>query len=226
LAAVEAQDAYCIFHPDWHQGVVGLVASRIKEQVRRPVIAFAAAGGGKLKGSGRSIAGVHLRDSLADIQALSPGLIEKFGGHAMAAGLTIDADNLPQLSSQFQSVVKNRLVGVDLDATPLSDGQLDPQFLTIEVAQLLRNAGPWGQHFPEPTFDGEFELVNGRIVGEQHFSMLLRPAPGSRPIKAIAFRQTANYERGTRLSLTYRLAVDDYGNELRPQLIVETMAPA
>jgi single-stranded-DNA-specific exonuclease len=226
LDAVEAQDAYCIFHPDWHQGVVGLVASRIKEQVRRPVIAFAEAGDGKLKGSGRSIPGVHLRDSLADIQALSPGLIEKFGGHAMAAGLTIDAENLPQLSSQFQMVVKRRLVGVDLDPTPLSDGQLDPEFLTIEVAQLLRNAGPWGQHFPEPTFDGEFELVDGRIVGEQHFSMMLRPTSTSRSIKAIAFRQTANYPRGTRLLLTYRLAVDDYGNQLRPQLIVETMALA
>ena len=151
-------------------------------------------------------------------------MIDKFGGHAMAAGLTINAENLTALAEHFRAVVRDRLVGVDTDPTPLSDGPLEPRFLSVEVAELLRNAGPWGQHFPEPTFDGQFELLDGRIVGERHFSMMLQAAPGSRPIKAIAFRQTPAFHSGTKLWLTYRLAVDDYGNHLRPQLIVETMA--
>lgn len=226
LKTEQSQDAYCIYHPDWHQGVVGLVASRIKERYRRPVIAFANAETGKLKGSGRCIPGVHLRDSLADVETRAPGLIEKFGGHAMAAGLTISADNLQAFSAEFEAVVVERLKGVDVDTTPISDGSLDPEFLSLEVAQLLRTAGPWGQLFPEPVFDGEFELLQGRVVGGQHLRMLLRPVDSKQSIKAIAFRQTGDYELGSHLILTYRLDVDDYGHVLRPQLIVESIATA
>ena len=226
LTTAQTQDAYCIYHPDWHQGVVGLVASRIKERYRRPVIAFAKAEAGKLKGSGRCIPGVHLRDSLADVETRAPGIIEKFGGHAMAAGLTISADNLQAFSSEFEAVVVERLAGVDLDDTPITDGPLDPEFFTLEVARLLRSAGPWGQMFPEPVFDGEFELLQQRVVGGQHLRMQLRPVESAQSIKAIAFRQTGDYPPGCRLILTYRLDVDDYGHVPQPQLIVETIATA
>ncbi len=226
LNADQNQDAYVIHHPDWHQGVVGLVASRIKERYRRPVIAFAEAEAGKLKGSGRCIPGVHLRDSLADVESRAPGLIEKFGGHAMAAGLTISTVNLAAFTAAFEAVVAERLAGVDLDDTPISDGPLDPAFINLEVAQLLRTAGPWGQLFPEPVFDGEFELLEGRVVGGEHFQMRLRPVDSQQAIKAIAFRQTGDYSPGCRLLLTYRLEVDDYRYTPRPQLIVETIATA
>jgi single-stranded-DNA-specific exonuclease len=226
LPTEQSQDAYCIYHPDWHQGVVGLVASRIKERYQRPVIAFAKAEAGKLKGSGRCIPGVHLRDSLADVQTRAPGLIEKFGGHAMAAGLTISADNLQAFSAEFEAVVVERLAGVDLDNTPISDGALASEFFTLEVAELLRSAGPWGQLFPEPVFDGEFELLQQRVVGGQHLRMQLRPADSKQSIKAIAFRHSGDYPVGCRLILTYRLDVDDYGRVPQPQLIVETIATA
>ena len=217
------QDVYCLYHPDWHQGVVGLVASRIKERFHRPVLAFAAAEAGSLKGSGRSIPGVHLRDSLADIEARRPGLMTRFGGHAMAAGLTLPADNLAAFETELKGVVAERLAGLDLDTTPVTDGALEAEFLTLEVAETLRNAGPWGQHFPEPVFDGEFEVLDRRIVSGAHLKMRLRPLQSDTACKAIAFRCVEEYAAGTTVQVTYRLDVDDYGPVPGPQLIVDTI---
>src|SRR5262249_5867307 len=156
-----------LFEPDWHQGVVGLVASRLKDALNRPVVAFAPAGadGEELRGSGRSIAGFHLRDALADVDALAPGLLGRFGGHAVAAGLSLRRGDVGAFAALFDAVARRRLSPEQLDATLLTDGELDPGELTLDLARELRNAGPWGQAFPEPLFDGEFGLIQSRTLG-------------------------------------------------------------
>ena len=177
-----------LFHDQWHQGVIGILASRIKDRFHRPVILFADAGKGEIKGSGRSIQGLHLRDALDRVAVLNPGLVVKFGGHAMAAGLTLKLESFSRFQNAFDQVCRSMLSESDLQAVIYTDGELEPQDYSSAFAQLLSSAGPWGQHFPEPSFDGEFILRDQRIVGAKHLKMTLSPvANPAQSFDAIAF---------------------------------------
>jgi single-stranded-DNA-specific exonuclease len=212
----------CLFQPDWHQGVIGILAGRIKDRLHRPVIAFAASNEDELKGSARSVPGLHIRDALDAVAASSPGLISKFGGHAMAAGLSLPRDKLAEFTVAFDREVHRHLSEDDLQGVIHSDGCLPATDMNLELAELLRQAGPWGQAFPEPVFDGEFEIVQRRIVGENHLKLLLRPVGSALCIDAIAFNQTdMDWQAEPRLlRLAYRLEVNEYRGQRRAQLMV------
>ncbi|HEV7632604.1 MAG TPA: single-stranded-DNA-specific exonuclease RecJ [Steroidobacteraceae bacterium] len=225
----------CIFDAGWHQGVVGLVASRIKDRVRRPVIAFARAGDGPneagwLRGSARSVPGVHIRDVLDAIAVREPALIAKFGGHAMAAGLTLKETDLDRFARAFDTEVGLWLEGVPADDAILTDGQLDEAQIALETAQLLRDAGPWGQAFPEPSFDGRFEIVSTRIVGERHVKLRVQPHGSRACFDAIAFNFLDDTDVTAAPSgsvhLVYRLDINEYRGERRLQLMVEHLQVA
>jgi single-stranded-DNA-specific exonuclease len=215
----------CLFDESWHQGVVGLVAGRIKDRLHRPVIAFARAEDGSLRGSARSVAGVNIRDALDSIAARQPGLIDKFGGHAMAAGLTLREENLPGFKIAFAAEIAARADRDSLTGVIYSDGALSAEELCIETAQALRSAGPWGQGFPEPVFDGEFKVVDARIVGGKHMKLRLDSAKrGREPIDAIAFGYVggtsldANLACGSTIQLAYRLEINEFRGTERVQL--------
>lgn len=217
-------------HDDtWHPGVVGLVASRIKERFHRPVIAFAPEGERNLKGSGRSIAGVHIRDVLDLVSKRCPGLILKFGGHAMAAGLSIPRNRLADFEQAFAQCIAETAAPEIFAAKLLSDGELDAEELVQDTAQLLQDAGPWGQQFPEPRFDGEFLLINQRIVGEKHLKLVVAPfgAP-QQVIDAIAFNvdlaQWPNPD-AQRVYLYYGLDINHFRGSTQLQLMVESLQP-
>lgn len=221
----------CLFDPDWHQGVVGLVAGRVKERVRRPVIAFARAGDGSLRGSARSVTGVHVRDVLEAISTRTPGLIVRFGGHAMAAGLTLEEDKLDQFAAEFDREVTRWQAAGSLADRIDSDGELAVEEISLKTAEVLREAGPWGQAFPEPSFDQSFRLRNVRIVGENHLKMWVELGDTGRRFDAIAFN--ALQGRPDRLDaagkpvlpdqvhLVYRLDINEWGGERRLQLMVD-----
>jgi single-stranded-DNA-specific exonuclease len=223
LSTEDGTDSLLVIHrDDWHEGLVGLVASRIREKHHRPVIAFAPSSSGTLKGSGRSIPGFHLRDALADVSAAHPSLIDRFGGHAMAAGLTLRADALDEFRAAMATVAEARLTEDMLAQTVLTDGEIAPSHHTVEVAALLRDAAPWGQGFPEPQFDGHFELLEQRRLKDAHLKMKVRAAGGGRRLDAIAFNHPdADYVTGMTLRLVYRLAINDYYSPADVQLIVE-----
>ncbi|MDW1632345.1 DHHA1 domain-containing protein, partial [Vibrio sp. Y176] len=164
-----------LFQRDWHQGVIGILASRIKEKFHRPVIAFADGGDGTIKGSCRSIPGLHMRDALDFIDTQNPGLIIKFGGHAMAAGLTIKEQDFERFSRLFDEVVKKELDEAALKGVILTDGELKPEEFSMHIAEQLRAGGPFGQAFPEPIFDGEFKVLHQKLVGEKHLKLMLEP---------------------------------------------------
>ncbi len=213
----------CAFDPGWHPGVVGLVASKLKERLHRPVVAFAPGepGSSSLRGSARSIPGFHVRDALAAIDALHPGLIERFGGHAMAAGLTLDAAHLDAFQAAFEVHAGAMLDAATLQATLDSDGALAPHEFDRAHAEALRDGGPWGQAFPEPLFDGEFELADWRVVGERHLRMTLRAEGLRTPLAAIQFGGWRGDPPPARARLAYRLQPDDYRGGAAIQLIVE-----
>ena len=227
-AAGRLPPVLCVHRPGWHSGVVGLVAARLKERYHRPVVAFAADDGGMLKGSARSVPGLHIRDALADVDALHPGLIERFGGHAMAAGLTLAPGSLGDFRTALAAAVAARLEPGLLDGEIVSDGELPEEALGLATAELLRDAAPWGQGFPEPVFDGCFELLDARTVGLDHLKMRVRPAGGRRIMDAIAFRQADRLgnARPARLQLAYRLDVNEYNGLRSAQLVVEYLQPA
>jgi single-stranded-DNA-specific exonuclease len=216
----------CLYDPAWHQGVIGILAARIKERVHRPVIAFAPAGDGSLKGSARSVPGVHVRDVLDAVAARHPALLQKFGGHAMAAGLSLDADKLPAFSAAFADEVGRHLGAEALHGQLTSDGELAAGDLDLGLAELLRTAGPWGQGFPEPLFDGEFEVLAARVVGDKHLKLQLRH-PEGRTLDAIAFNQATGRELcGRRVRVAYRLDVNEYQGARAVQLVaVEIQDP-
>jgi single-stranded-DNA-specific exonuclease len=219
-----------LYDADWHQGVVGLVASRVKDHAGRPVIAFAPAGDGlTLRGSGRSIAGVHIRDVIDTIAVSHPGLILRFGGHAMAAGLTIAETSLDVFARAFDEEIARCLQRIDPDDAIWTDGELNVADLCLQTAEVLREAGPWGQGFPEPCFHGNFEVDASRVVGEKHVKYWLRPAGSSTRLDAIAFNllgeQFTSPPEGT-LQLVYRLDVNHYQGERRLQLLVDHVAQA
>jgi single-stranded-DNA-specific exonuclease len=211
----------CLFGEDWHQGVIGIVAARIRERCHRPVIAFADAGGGRLQGSARSVDGLHIRDLIDRIDKHHPGLIERFGGHAMAAGVTLAREALEDFRAAFADAVLS-----ELGATPpireiLSDGELPARLLTLQTAQALRLAGPWGKGFAEPVFDGVFEVADARVVAERHLRLRLRP-PGGAPLQAIGFGLAERRDVArAQVRLAYRLDVNEYQGLRAPQLLVE-----
>lgn len=213
--------ALCLFEEGWHQGVIGILAARIRERYHRPVIAFAVADRGSLRGSARSIDGLNIRDLIDAVDKRRPGLIERFGGHAMAAGLSLRADALDAFREAL-IVEARRELG---DAPPVrelvSDGELPTQDLDLETAELLQGAGPWGKGFPEPLFDGQFQVLDRRIVGGQHLKLRLRPVGGG-SIDAIGFRLGDLAESASdQVHLAYRLDVNSYRGVRSPQLIVE-----
>ena len=210
-----------VFDPSWHQGIVGIVAGRLRERINRPVVAFAPAGeaeSGSLRGSARSVPELHIRDALDALAGRHPGLLVKFGGHAMAAGLSIRRIHYEHFASAFDRVVRDLLPPAALEARIETDGQLPSSEITLENAVRLADGGPWGQAFPEPSFHGEFEIVNQRIVGELHLKLVLRC--GDRLVDAIAFNQSPLAD-ADRLRAVYRLDVNDYGGVSTVQLRLE-----
>ncbi|MEO1202882.1 MAG: DHHA1 domain-containing protein, partial [Pseudomonadota bacterium] len=226
FAFVDAMDArqlppcVCVYDASWHQGIVGLVAARVKERCHRPVIAFAQESESTLKGSARSVAGVHARDLLEHIDTLKPGVIDKFGGHAMAAGLTIAKDRFDEFRALAAQSLAALYPDADFSGTLLTDGPLPSAALSLSFAQQLRSAGPWGSAFPEPLWNGDFEVLEQRTVGESHLKLRLKPAAGGNPIDAIAFNQAGPSLRGV-VKLAYRLDVNEYRGIESPQLVVE-----
>lgn len=214
----------CLYRESWHQGVVGILASRIKDKIHRPVIAFAKVDDSTIKGSARSIAGLHIRDVLDRIATQNPQVLQKFGGHAMAAGLTLSLDNFTAFSSLFDQVVRDELDHEQLQETILTDGELESHDFDLGIAHGLQQAGPWGQGFPEPLFDGEFLVVNQRLVGEKHLKLTLAlPEKPQQLIDGIAFN--INVEEWPaheveRVRLVYQLSVNEFRGKETLQLIV------
>ncbi|MDW2113293.1 single-stranded-DNA-specific exonuclease RecJ [Vibrio sp. 1731] len=217
-----------LFQRDWHQGVIGILASRIKEKFHRPVIAFADGGEGTIKGSCRSIPGLHMRDALDFIDTQNPGLIIKFGGHAMAAGLTIKEQDFERFSRLFDEVVKKELDEAALKGVIMSDGELKPEEFSMHVAELLRSGGPFGQAFPEPIFDGEFKVLHQKLVGEKHLKLMLEPLYKGHPtnvmIDGIAFnvdlRRWPDASVKT-VRLAYKLDVNEFRGNQSLQLMID-----
>ncbi len=212
----------CLYDAGWHQGIVGVLAGRIKEMINRPVIIFASAGDGLLKGSGRSISGIHLKDVLEALAAQHPQLMERFGGHAMAAGLTIKEGFYTEFREVFDEEVGRMAAGRVPGVEIVTDGELAPGDMSLELAREIENAGPWGQGFPEPLFDDEFTVVEARTVGERHLKLKLLPRDAQNPVDAISFNtdpDVVDVDAGN-LRFVYQLVVDDYNNKLKPQLIV------
>ncbi|MDR7070296.1 single-stranded-DNA-specific exonuclease [Pseudoxanthomonas japonensis] len=220
--------APCLFDPEWHPGVVGLVASKIKERLHRPVIAFAPAepGSTTLRGSARSIPGFHIRDALAAVDALHPGLIQRFGGHAMAAGLSMDESALPQFRTAFHRYATSMLDDDLLREEVLSDGELAADEFDRAHADVLRAAGPWGQGFPEPVFDGVFDVLDWRVVGEKHLKFSLCRAGQATALNAIQFNGWHDHAPPTRIEAAYQLDTDDWKDRRGIQLLIRHWSPA
>lgn len=217
-----------LFQRDWHQGVIGILASRIKDKFHRPVIAFADGGDGVIKGSCRSVVGLHMRDALDRIDTQNPGLILKFGGHAMAAGLSIEEKNFSRFAQLFDDAVKTELDEAALKGVVLSDGELKPEEFAMHVAQMLRSGGPWGQAFPEPVFDGEFKVLHQKLVGEKHLKLMLEPLFKGHPtnimIDGIAFnvdlRRWPDASVKT-VHLAYKLDINEFRGNQSLQLLID-----
>lgn len=218
----------CLYEAEWHQGVIGILASRLKERYHRPTIAFASAGEGVLKGSARSVPGFHIRDALDAVAAQHPELISKFGGHAMAAGLSLPAEHFPAFAEAFDAEVRRQMTEEDLTGRLLSDGTLAVEEFHLELARALRNAGPWGQHFPEPLFHGVFQLVEQRVVGERHLKMVLKTECGTVKLDGIAFGVDRDIwpNPGVRwVELAYKLDLNEFRGNETVQLMVAHISP-
>lgn len=217
----------CLYREDWHQGVIGILASRIKDRWHRPVIVFADDESGGLKGSGRSIAGLHLRDILDEVATTHPGLLHKFGGHAMAAGLSLERQHLALFTEAFAHVVRRHLGDQGLEPVIDSDGELSAGEFNLDLALQLEQGGPWGQAFPEPIFDGEFHLVSQKLVGEKHLKMVLAPATAPDTlVDAIAFNVDLSLWPNSvcsRVLAAYKLSVNDFRGSRNLQLMVDYM---
>ena len=221
---MERRSVICLYDASWHQGIIGIVAGRIRERFHRPVIAFADAGKaapGELRGSARSIPGLHIRDALDDVAARFPGLMVKFGGHAMAAGLSIKRSQLDRFTKAFSEAVEARVSERDLAGIRVTDGELEPSDVVLENARLIAGHGPWGQSFEEPMFHGEFEVIAERVVGQRHLKLTLRH--GETVVDGIAF----NHGRvgADRIRALYRLGVNDYSGMETLQLVMDDLEP-
>jgi single-stranded-DNA-specific exonuclease len=228
FSAQNLPDAISLFDESWHQGVIGILASRIKDKLHRPTLVFALGNASEIKGSGRSIQGLHLRDVLDAIATKNPGLITKFGGHAMAAGLTLKRVDYENFNAIFVDEVSQRIEQSDLQGIIYSDGELAPEHLNLEVATLLQKGGPWGHGFPEPLFDGVFEITAQRLVGQKHLKLSLRQANFLTEIDGICFNIDTkiwpNY-RCTKAHIVYKLGINEYNGRLSLQFMVEHIVP-
>ena len=219
----------CLFEPEWHQGVIGILASRMKERCHRPVIAFADAGNGELKGSARSVPGLHIRDALDAVAARFPQLISKFGGHAMAAGLTLQQVHFAAFAKAFDAEVRRQLTEDDLTGRIYSDGSLAAHEFDMQLAQQLRHAGPWGQRFPEPLFHGEFKILSQRLVGEKHLKLVLQSSKTAPAVDAIAFNVDLDIWPNPTIieaQAAYTLDVNEFRGNESLQLIVSNLSPS
>jgi len=223
MSETELPFGISLYNPEWHQGVIGILASRIKEKFNRPVIVFADDNDTIIKGSARSIKGLHIRDVLDAIATRYPGMIPKFGGHAMAAGLSLNKSQLAEFETAFNAEVEKQISREALQGVIESDGELQGMDFNLDLAQAIRDAGPWGQGFVEPTFDGEFEVVDWRVVGEKHLKMELQSEDAEQPISAIAFNVPASQltESEGFIRAAYRLDVNEFRNKKTAQLVVE-----
>ncbi len=214
----------CLYKADWHQGVIGILASRIKDKLHRPTIVFANDDQGELKGSGRSISGVHLRDVLDEVASAHPGLLTKFGGHAMAAGLSLSPDRLEEFSRAFDVAVARHLNEENSQPILFTDGQLPEELISLEAAQKIQHAGPWGQHFSEPLFDGVFQIVQQRIVGEKHLKLVLtRETYSNQVFDAICFNvdtQEWPNHMARNIHIAYHLDINEFRGNVQVQLLV------
>lgn len=218
----------CLYDDGWHQGVIGILAARVRERTHRPVIAFAPEQNGRIKGSARSVDGLHIRDALDAVATRHPGLIHKFGGHAMAAGLSLERTRLEDFQVAFDTEVRRHLASEDLNGVLYSDGELSPEELALNVAEELRAAGPWGQGFPEPLFDGRFRIVSGRVLQDKHLKLVLNPADSTHIIDAIAFNKAVDFgspQAGQSIRIAYRLDVNEWRGRRSAQLIIEHIEP-
>ena len=231
LAEIDVGDAalpfgLCLYDAGFHQGVVGILASRLKERYHRPTIVFADADDGSLKGSGRSIEGVHIRDVLDRVATTHPDLIAKFGGHAMAAGLSLEKADYPRFATAFDAAVKEAVSGEAPEPVTVTDGEVSLVDLTLSVAEDLVAGGPWGQQFPEPLFDGRFRIVSQRVVGEKHLKLILEA--GGVQFDAIAFNVVADGwpdQQVTEITAAYRLDINEFRGQRKLQLIVSALCP-
>jgi single-stranded-DNA-specific exonuclease len=219
------KSALCLFDQTWHQGVIGLVASRVKDLAHRPTVVFAPAGDGLVKGSVRSIQGIHIRDVLSDINTRHPRLIRQFGGHAMAAGLSLAQDDLPRFAELFEREAAERLSPADLEHAVQTDGPLANDELDLAMAEQLRHAGPWGHGFPEPMFDGEFGISRRRVLNDRHLKLVLRPVGGGPDLDAIAFgvAEPSAWLECRTVRAAYRLDVNEFRDVRNAQLRIEYM---
>ncbi|MBT4885076.1 MAG: single-stranded-DNA-specific exonuclease RecJ [Legionellales bacterium] len=218
----------CLYNPEWHQGVIGILASRVKEQYHRPTIIFTKGDAGELKGSGRSLAKLNIRDAICDISVKHPGIVLKFGGHAMAAGLSIAENSFDKFVAAFNDVVREKLTMDDLNSTIFTDGFLTKQNISLDFAKQLRNSGPWGQGFPEPVFQGTFNIVDQRIVGNNHLKLVLELDEFS-SVNAILFNADTELwpdENCEEANVSYKLDINEYRGRQQVQLIVEHMEKA
>ncbi len=213
----------CLYDPEWHQGVVGILAARIKERVHRPVIVFTSAGDGMVKGSARSVSGVHIRDAIDAVASRHPDLLERFGGHAMAAGLSLPEANLETFKQAFDEEVRRHLTEDDLHGVLLSDGELSSSDVDLELVERLRTLLPWGQGIPAPLFDGTFDVIEQRIVGERHLKFLLRWADGNGMVDAIAFNvdEALLNQSLQQINIAYRLDINEWQGRRSVQLMIE-----
>ena len=221
--------AMTLYQSGWHQGVIGILASRIKDRLHRPVIAFADGDEEYLKGSARSIPGIHIRDILDAVATRHPGLISRFGGHAMAAGMSLLREDYQRFSQAFVAEVARHTEDVELQAVVESDGELAASDFQLELADTLRYAGPWGQHFPEPVFDGKFSIVSQRLVGDKHLKLVLSQPGSGQVLDAIAFNVDLDdwpNQAVEQIDIAYRLDVNEYRGQRTVQLVVEHLAPA
>ncbi len=228
FAALELEKAFsgCLFDPSWHEGVVGILAARVRDRLGRPVIAFAPGEDGNLKGSARSIPEIHIRDLLAEIEALRPGLLLRYGGHATAAGVVLKAQDYPEFAARFAECLALKLKALPPEDALYTDGTLAPSEFSLELAEALRAGGPWGQGFPEPLFYGEFTVEKASIVKEKHLKLRARP-PGGPELEAIAFRLDDPYAflSCKELRLAYRLEVEEFRGVKGVKLYAEYLEP-
>jgi single-stranded-DNA-specific exonuclease len=222
LKETAGRHSHVLFNADWHEGIVGIIASRIKDETYRPSIAFAPAADGLLKGSGRSIRGLHLRDMLDLVDKTDDSLIERFGGHAMAAGLSIRAGQLEAFTQAFEAVIKRHADVSVFDNRVEHDGMIEHAELTLELARALEQAGPWGQRFPAPSFVGEFRVMDQRVVGERHMKLVLAGVKGGQAVDGIYFYAPDEFLKRVheRLQLHYEMSVNEFRGETSLQLIV------
>jgi len=224
---MELPACVCLYQPDWHEGVVGIVASRIKERWHRPAFIFAQGDGGMLKGSARSVPGFHIRDALAAVDAKHPDLIDRFGGHAMAAGLSLPEERLEEFKQALNDYANNNLDAALLERVWLTDGSLQAQDIQLNQAQLLRQSGPWGQGFDAPSFHGDFGIVQQRIVGQKHLKLVLAEISTGSLLDAICFNVDLDVWPNTsdKARLVYKLDVNEFRGRQSVQLMVDAIEP-